>query len=572
MLSLNGITNYGAVHADTLNVKKTTGDGYDDVRTLIAAGGGGGGAVTSATTPLTITSGVLAIDLTTYATNATVNTSVNTAINNYATTDSSQLTAALALKQNNIISSTDIVAQDVTLRFLTGGNASSAFVLNSGNVLTVFKDNANNSLLSLSNAVSTFSTGVTFEDVIAFRKTISISDTANSLTGQLYIATGNKLKWQGQEVVTTDVMFADRIAKMQFDTAFSVVTQAATGGMIIAKNQSFQNSIVKFAGSTNSLRNVTSNSVDYLTWGADYLATIPYVGTQLATKQALITGNLNIPGELSLATTASSGGYGLPTFKFVAGATNYMSLGFSVTAQGSNNATEALKITRTGSVSITGSLGFASTTKNISVTGTGAAALMKSTAANFDIGDHTTGGCVVKLLSGTGGNTAQFAKWFTNHVFTGFLPEPGSVFRLYSGAAGHALDIALNRNITYYGTLASASDRRLKTSIEDVSLDDCLTLLSAVSMKTYQRIDEPGEDYRLGLIAQDVQENLPPKFSNLVGSFQHGDEGAREEMLSVSYDRLSCVLWTIVKQQQTTMQGLAQRLELLEGKKKKKAV
>ena len=349
-LSLNGITTLGNVKARSIGLINAT------VRTLIAAGGGSG-AVTSATTPLTITSGVLAIDLTTYATNATVNTSVNTAINNYATTDSSQLTAALALKQNNIISSTDIVAQDVTLRFLTGGNASSAFVLNSGNVLTVFKDNANNSLLSLSNAVSTFSTGVTFEDVTAFRKTISISDTANSLTGQLYIATGNKLKWQGKEVVTTDVMFADRIAKMQFDTAFSVVTQAATGGLIIAKNQSFQNSIVKFAGSTNSLRNVTSNSVDYLTWGADYLATIPYVGTQLALKQALITGNLNIPGELTLATTVSSAGYGLPTFKLVAGATNYMSIGFSVTAQGSNNATEALKITRTGSVSITGSLG-----------------------------------------------------------------------------------------------------------------------------------------------------------------------------------------------------------------------
>ena len=176
-LSLNGVTNLGNVHANTLNVKKTTGDGYDDVRTLIAAVGGG--TVTSATTPLTITSGVLAIDLTTYATNAAVAASVSTAISNYATTDASQLTAALNLKQNNIISSTDIIAQDVTLRFLTGGNATSAFTINSGNVLTVFKDNANNSLLSLSNAVSTFSTGVTFEDVTAFRKTISISDTAN---------------------------------------------------------------------------------------------------------------------------------------------------------------------------------------------------------------------------------------------------------------------------------------------------------------------------------------------------------------------------------------------------------
>ena len=42
-------------------------------------------------------------------------------------------------------------------------------------------------------------------------------------------------------MITADVMFADRLAKMQFGSEFSVITQASTGTMIIAKNQSFQN-------------------------------------------------------------------------------------------------------------------------------------------------------------------------------------------------------------------------------------------------------------------------------------------------------------------------------------------
>ena len=52
MLSLNGITNYGDVHADTLNVKNATGTGWDDVKTLIAAAGGGGGLTNAEVTAL----------------------------------------------------------------------------------------------------------------------------------------------------------------------------------------------------------------------------------------------------------------------------------------------------------------------------------------------------------------------------------------------------------------------------------------------------------------------------------------------------------------------------------------
>ena len=45
-----------------------------DILTLIGSGGGGGGTITSATAPLAINSGVLSIDLASYATTAAVNT------------------------------------------------------------------------------------------------------------------------------------------------------------------------------------------------------------------------------------------------------------------------------------------------------------------------------------------------------------------------------------------------------------------------------------------------------------------------------------------------------------------
>ena len=37
-----------------------------------------------------------------------------------------------------------------------------------------------------------------------FSENTQINDVTNSLSGQLYIGTGNKLKWQGQNVVTED--------------------------------------------------------------------------------------------------------------------------------------------------------------------------------------------------------------------------------------------------------------------------------------------------------------------------------------------------------------------------------
>jgi hypothetical protein len=75
--------------------------------------------------------------------------------------------------------------------------------------------------------------------------------------------------------------------------------------------------------------------------------------------------------------------------------------------------------------------------------------------------------------------------------------------------------------------------------------------LENVDVKTYNRTDIPGE--RIGFIAQDIQEHLPPEFANILGR-QYGED---EPLLNLSYDRLVCVLWGACK-------ALTARVEALE--------
>ncbi len=68
----------GTFHSITLQHAGT----YQDLSTLISTLGGGGGTVTSASLPLSITNGVLTVDLTAYSTTA----AINTLLANYTTT------------------------------------------------------------------------------------------------------------------------------------------------------------------------------------------------------------------------------------------------------------------------------------------------------------------------------------------------------------------------------------------------------------------------------------------------------------------------------------------------------
>ena len=92
-----------------------------------------------------------------------------------------------------------------------------------------------------------------------------------------------------------------------------------------------------------------------------------------------------------------------------------------------------------------------------------------------------------------------------------------------------------------------------------------MEIFQHVDVKTYNRTDAAGQ--RIGFLAQDIQQYLPPEFANVIGMQYGGDM----PLLSLSYDRLVCVLWAVCKSQEQRISALDGRLTSLEAKKQKGA-
>ena len=124
-------------------------------------------------------------------------------------------------------------------------------------------------------------------------------------------------------------------------------------------------------------------------------------------------------------------------------------------------------------------------------------------------------------------------------------------------------DVICGRTISAKG-FASTSDRRIKTNIKNASIDTCVDLFNKIDVKTYNRTDFKGN--RLGFIANDFYDNIPEEFENLVGMLYGGEQA----LLSLSYDRIVCVLWGVVKNQQKQIDELNKRGRPSVAKPKKK--
>ena len=113
-----------------------------------------------------------------------------------------------------------------------------------------------------------------------------------------------------------------------------------------------------------------------------------------------------------------------------------------------------------------------------------------------------------------------------------------------------------NGNAVLTGSLTQNSDARLKDNVEDVELNDCMNMLQNINVKTYTRNDMEEGNKRIGFIAQDVKHNLPEKFDNIIRAIT--DEG-EEELLTMDYARMVCILWKVVQNQE-------ERIKHLEGR------
>jgi len=115
--------------------------------------------------------------------------------------------------------------------------------------------------------------------------------------------------------------------------------------------------------------------------------------------------------------------------------------------------------------------------------------------------------------------------------------------------------IASNGNIYANGSLLSASDARLKTDIEpiDNALDKVLAL-NGVYFHWKEHANQP-DGRQVGVIAQNVQQVLPEIVST---------SPASENYLSIDYTKLAPVIIQAMKEQQSTIEQLQERIAILE--------
>ena len=106
-----------------------------------------------------------------------------------------------------------------------------------------------------------------------------------------------------------------------------------------------------------------------------------------------------------------------------------------------------------------------------------------------------------------------------------------------------------NGNAFFFNSVTAdafqTSDNRLKDNQEDITTDEALSILQAVTPKKYTRNDKDNEP-RHGFIAQELEAACSGHFACLVGTTEVIDDEI-QPMKTVDYARLSAILWTVCR-------------------------
>jgi len=149
----------------------------------------------------------------------------------------------------------------------------------------------------------------------------------------------------------------------------------------------------------------------------------------------------------------------------------------------------------------------------------------------------------------------------SSNFVSGYLQNPCRFIIAYDHAGGPGLTVQNNGSATLSGSLTQNSDASLKDNVEDVELNDCMNMLENIHVKTYTRNDMEEGNKRIGFIAQDVKQNLPDKFDNIIGSNIITDKDTKEnrDIMTMDYARMVCILWKIVQNQEQRIKALEVR-------------
>ena len=119
---------------------------------------------------------------------------------------------------------------------------------------------------------------------------------------------------------------------------------------------------------------------------------------------------------------------------------------------------------------------------------------------------------------------------------------------------------------TFFSGITTPSDARLKDDIEDLPSQECLDVLRQVSAKSYRRKDLAETTRRIGYIAQDAENALGPSLANtnVVDTIlREIAPGTTETLLTLSYDRMSVILWQCTRAMLARIEQLEQRVAQL---------
>ena len=105
-----------------------------------------------------------------------------------------------------------------------------------------------------------------------------------------------------------------------------------------------------------------------------------------------------------------------------------------------------------------------------------------------------------------------------------------------------------------------SSDSWLKDDVQDLPSHECLEVLRQVSAKSYVRNDLPERTRRIGFLAQDAEAALGPNLTgtNIVGEI--ANKGT-ENLKTMSYERMSVILWQCTRSLLARVEALEARLE-----------
>ena len=186
--------------------------------------------------------------------------------------------------------------------------------------------------------------------------------------------------------------------------------------------------------------------------------------------------------------------------------------------------------------------------------------------------EPTNGGGNSNYIYFTGDHAAHYIK--ANSYWIDFVGNANEMFRWYC-ASTLSMKIDGSSNLTVAGDItAYSSDRRLKNNIKNIEsgLQKVLSL-NGVTFDWDQRALDLGFTPKIkigdaGVIAQEVEAVLPQAVRP--APFDDDGEGnskSGENYLTVQYEKIVPLLIEAIKEQQSTIVALEERINKLEGSK-----